>query len=189
MNVKLINYMQNPVDTMAFAVSKCYDSEPKSSVVQGCIKKKHDSVTEHSMYVFSIESVSRTFLAQITRHRHLQFTVESQRYTKQDTYILPPHLSDTVKDFMRESINKSFTCYESLLAIGVTKEDARFVLPEATEVKMVVSGNYRAWMRFCELRLDKHAQWEIRQFAQIVDQLIHEVTPLKSFTKLFDMED
>lgn len=181
MKVELVNYMPNPVETMALAVSKCYDTEPKESVVKGCIKRKHDSVTEHSVYVFNVTGVTRAFLAQITRHRHLSFTVESQRYTVQDSYVIPDHLPPEQKAYLESTIIRSFEGYKYLLSMGMAKEDARLALPEATEVKMVVSGNYRAWMKFCELRLDKHAQWEIRSFAKEVDRLIHEVTPLPMF--------
>jgi thymidylate synthase (FAD) len=181
MKVDLVNYMPNPVQTMALAVSKCYDTEPKESVVKGCIKRKHDSVCEHSMYVFEISGVSRAFLAQITRHRHLQFTVQSQRYSHATDYVIPEHLPLEQQAFLEASMIRAFNDYEYLLKMGVPKEDARFALPEGTAVKMVVSGNYRAWMKFCELRLDKHAQGEIRSFAKEVDRLIHEVTPLPMF--------
>lgn len=193
MKVELINYMQNPIETMATAVAKCYDSEPKESVVKGCIKKRHDSVTEHSMYVFEVLDVSRAFLAQVTRHRHLQFTVRSQRYTNESdfNYVTP----DSIKESRASYIYKKFmedcnSLYEALVnKYNIPKEDARFVLPNATEVKMVISGNYRTWMKFCELREDHHAQWEIRKFAFEVDRLIHEVTPLIPFKELFDYKE
>ena len=193
MKVELINYMQNPIETMATAVAKCYDSEPKESVVKGCIKKRHDSVTEHSMYVFEVSDVSRAFLAQVTRHRHLQFTVRSQRYTNESdfNYVTP----DSIKESRASYIYKKFmedcnSFYEALVNnYNIPKEDARFVLPNATEVKMVISGNYRAWMKFCELREDHHTQWEIRKFAFEVDRLIHEVTPLIPFKELFDYKE
>lgn len=185
MKVELINYMPDALTTMAQAISKCYDTEPKESVVQGCIKKRHDSVTEHSQYVFQISEVSRAFLAQVTRHRHLQFTVNSQRYSLQDTYVLPDNLTDEQRVIMKDSIESNFSTYRRLIALGLAKEDARFVLPEATETKMVISGNYRAWMKFCELREDPHAQWEIRKFAFEVDRLIHETINLKPFKQLF----
>ena len=189
MKVEMINYMPDCVSTMAKAVSKCYDTEPKNSVVQGCIQRRHDSVTEHSQFVFDVSEVSRAFLAQVTRHRHLQFTVESQRYTLSDTYVMPENLTDEQHRIMKDIIESSFQSYRRLVDIGVPKEDARFVLPEATETKMVISGNYRAWMKFCELRQDKHAQWEIRKFAFEVDRLIHSVVALKPFKELFGMEE
>ncbi len=198
MKVKLINYMPNMVETMAKAVSKCYDTKPKESVVKGCIKNKHTSVTEHSMYVFEVEGVSRAFLAQLTRHRHLQFTVRSQRYTNESgfNYIVPKSIKDKVfnintgKEYLVQGtfddmmyvINQYYT---AMLEAGIPKEDARFVLPNATEVKLVVSGNYRAWMEFCRLREDSHSQWEIKEFAFEVDKLIHEVTPLIPYNELF----
>lgn len=188
--VELINYMPDMVNTMAKAVSKCYDTTPKATVVKGCIKSKHTSVTEHSMYVFEVKEVSRAFLAQITRHRHLQFTVKSQRYTEENNfgYIIPKDIQSNelaLKEYIStmELIQES---YDKLIDIGIKKEDARNVLPNACHTEMVVSGNYRAWMDFCKLREDKHAQDEIRDFAFKVDNLIHEITPLVPFKELFD---
>ena len=190
LKVELINYMPNMVETMARAVSKCYDTEPKESVVKGCIKSKHTSVTEHSYYSFEVSGVSRSFLAQLTRHRHLSPTVESLRYTSKEnefTYVVPPSILNNHKSMIifLNSMNKAEETYNKLLERGIKKEDARFVLPIATEVKMVVSGNYRAWMDFCRLREDKHSQWEIREFAFEVDKLIHKVTPLTTYQEIF----
>ena len=190
MKVELINYMPNMVETMARAVSKCYDTEPKESVVKGCIKSKHTSVTEHSYYSFEVSGVSRSFLAQLTRHRHLSPTVESLRYTSKEnnfTYIVPPSILANEEAMMLflNCMRKEEETYNALLELNIKKEDARFVLPIATEVKLVISGNYRAWMDFCRLREDKHSQWEVREFAFEVDRLIHEVTPLTSYQELF----
>lgn len=190
MKIELINYMPDMINTMAKAVSKCYDTEPKETVVKGCIKSKHTSVTEHSMYCFEISEVSRAFLAQLTRHRHLQFTVRSQRYSDESDfdYVIPPSIKENKKAMCLfiDSIVNSRGKYKELIQLAIPKEDARYVLPNATEVKLIVSGNYRAWMEFCELREEKHAQWEIREFAFEIDRLIHEVTPLKPFNELFN---
>jgi thymidylate synthase (FAD) len=182
--------MPNMIETMATAVSKCYDTEPKESVVKGCIKSKHTSVTEHSMYCFEISGVSRAFLAQLTRHRHLQFTVRSQRYTSESNgdYVIPPSIlnNDTAFQLFLDTLFNTMETYDKLVTLNIPKEDARFILTNAMAVKLVVSGNYRAWMEFCELREEKHAQWEIKQFAFEVDKLIHEVTPLTPYKNLFN---
>jgi thymidylate synthase (FAD) len=190
MKVKLINYMPNMIDSMALAVSKCYDTIPKSTVVKGCIKSKHTSVTEHSMYVFEVKEVSRAFLAQITRHRHLQFTVRSQRYTEESNfdYIIPDSIANNPEansNYLKIMEDLQIS-YNRLIYLGIPKEDARNILPNACHTELVVSGNYRAWMDFCRLRQDKHAQDEIREFAFEIDKLIHEVTPLEPFNKLFE---
>lgn len=189
MQVKLINYTPNMVDTMATAVSKCYAKEPSKFIVQKCISSKHTSVTEHSYYSFEVSGVSRAFLAQLTRHRHLSFTVESQRYTNQSNcdFITPESIKnyEVAFDIYKHAIQNSLNCYDNLVKLGIPPEDARMILPNATETKLVVSGNYRSWMEFCEKRMDKKAQEEIREFAFNVDRLIHEVTPLKSFSLIF----
>jgi thymidylate synthase (FAD) len=142
------------------------------------------------MYTFEVKEVSRAFLAQITRHRHLSFTVRSQRYTQEGNFnfVVPKEIKEDenmLKEYnsTMELIQKS---YDKLIEMGAKKEDARNVLPNACHTEMVVCGNYRAWMDFCKLREDKHAQDEIREFAFKVDDLIHEVTPLVPFKELFN---
>jgi thymidylate synthase (FAD) len=62
--------------------------------------------------------------------------------------------------------------YERLIKEGVKKEDARFVLPEATTTELVVTGNFQAWIDFIKLRADKHAQWEIREVARTINNIL-----------------
>jgi thymidylate synthase (FAD) len=76
-------------------------------------------------------------------------------------------------------IYQNLKLYNYLLANGVRKEDARFVLPEATHTELLVTGNFQAWRDFIKLRANKHAQWEIRQVAvEINNQLAKQVPEL-----------
>lgn len=117
-----------------------------------------------------IEGVSRNFSHQIVRHRMLSFSQESQRYvsTKKGQWgaIVPKSIKDAgYAPEYNEHYEKSLDLYEKLLASGVNKEDARFVLPTGTETRMVVSGPIDGLNHFFEQRIDSAAQWEIRQVA------------------------
>ena len=84
MEVKLISWTKDPIGTVAKAASMCYKSEPSRNTVMGCVRSGHHSVLEHANYTFEITGVSRALLAQLTRHRHASYSVESQRYVKYD---------------------------------------------------------------------------------------------------------
>ena len=62
--------------------------------------------------------------------------------------------------------------YKHLLSRGVKKEDARFVLPEATTTELIVTGNFQAWIDFIKLRADTHAQWEVREVAKTINNIL-----------------
>ena len=80
MTVELLSSTENPIWTCAIAASMCYDSTPSYNTVKGCIKSGHHSVLEHASFTFRITGVSRSLLAQLTRHRLASFSVQSQRY-------------------------------------------------------------------------------------------------------------
>lgn len=78
---------------------------------------------------------------------------------------------------LSESYRVSQACYESGLAMGIPKEIARLSVPVARYSKMRASANLRNWLGFLALRMDQHAQWEIRQYANIVHQLLSVTFP------------
>jgi len=71
----------------------------------------------------------------------------------------------------------AYAVYEELLAAGVKKEDARFVLPEGSQTELVVTGNFQAWLDFIKLRADIHAQWEIRKVAKEINNQLSKEAP------------
>lgn len=155
----------------------CYgkdDYNPKR--VRRCIANGHTSVTEHVSATFRIEGISRSCLAQLTRHRMASFSVTSQRYCEiegDDWYVIPPSVIEAGEEvgFCAEA-EKAAKAYHRLLAKGVKKEDARFLLPEATKTNLVMTINARSLMNFLSLRLDKSAQWEIRELANEMVQAL-----------------
>ena len=166
----------------------------------------HESPVEHASLTFGIEGVSRALLAQITRHRIASFSVQSQRYvSKTDfSYIIPPEI-DAVPEAREEFIaamEEDARHYESLrqklmarhleanLAAGMNEaeakraaekkanEDARFVLPNACDTRIIMTMNVRSLHNFFRLRCCNRAQWGIRELALAMLKEVREVCPL-----------
>lgn len=196
---KLIRFTENPEGTIALASKLCYSPLDMDELIGGIEGKNnakfirmlknmnHLSPFEHASFTFSIEGVSRAFLAQITRHRIASFSVRSQRYVGMSdfNYIVPPAIADlgdsAYDEYVRqmETMAGWYSEWQKKLGDGGEKanEDARFVLPNACETKMVVTMNARELMHFFELRCCNRAQWEIRDVAwQMLSQVL-EVAP------------
>lgn len=157
------------------------------------VKSKHLSTTEHVNFVFAVEGVSRALLSQITRHRQLSFSVQSQRYNKFSSesrsggfdYVMPEKVRETYSetdytaydDFI-EFMDLTQKYYDKLIAKGVPQEDARSILPNAATCNLVTSGNLRAWLEFYSKRKKGNgAQAEIAEFAEHIKNAIIEVEP------------
>ena len=133
---------------------------------------------------FLIEGISRAASHQLVRHRLASFGQESQRYVSMDKGgwkpIIPPAIQrdpDLARK-MQNAWNMLEGVYNEFRKAGIRKEDARFLLPNAAETRMVVSMPLHAWSHFCWLRaVDKAAQWEIRAVGQSILQLLHTVAP------------
>lgn len=165
----------------------------------------HESPIEHASFTFAIEGVSRALLAQITRHRIASYSVQSQRYVaeKNFEYVLPPEIEKDEKakeifldsmtraheDYLKISDILSEKYYAEFLAEGSDEkeakrkaqkkaiEDARFVLPNACDTKMVATFNARSLQNFFRHRCCNRAQWEIRELATEMLKLVKEVAP------------
>lgn len=171
MNVDIISTScGNPLETVGRIAGTSYGrTDPKVSRAVNCWRAGHLSVFEHVSATFAIEGISRACSHQLVRHRLASFCQRSQRYTRLeggDWYVVPPSIvgSDSEQAY-RGYMAYSRTRYESLIADGLKPEDARFVLPEACKTDIAVTMNARELMSFCALRLDAHAQWEIRDLA------------------------
>lgn len=140
----------------------------------------HFGVFEHKSPAFFIEGLSRVAMAQLTRHRHLSFDVQSQRYVnfEEKEPVVPPTFVDT--PWERELLNhwrRSIGLYRNAILDDIPKEDARFFLPQATPVNMTMSGNNRAFMHMMDLRKNKKAQWEAQKFAKKVARELEDFAP------------
>lgn len=153
----------------------------------------HFSVLEHASASFHVEGVSRALLLELERHRFLSFSVESQRYV--DTAkshpepVIPPAIREAVDGEMREMVQEhyysSVSAYEvlvdKLMAKGYdrksAREAARSVLPNATPVDFIVTGNLRAWRDMLSKRFHLGADREIREFASIILDHLRNIAP------------
>lgn len=196
--VKLIRYTADPEATVALAAKLCYSDRELDDLTDNILAKDnsafitrlmdmgHHSPVEHASFTFAIEGVSRAFLAQITRHRIASFSVRSQRYVSEDAfnYVIPPAIEalgaaavarfagqmDTIMDWYRD--------WQGALGRGEkSNEDARFILPNACETKMIVTMNARELMHFFSLRCCNRAQWEIRSVAWLMLGEVIKVAP------------
>lgn len=162
---------------VAYAISKCYRVKPNDRAIRRCYERGHTSVFEHIAFTFDIKGVSRVCLAQLTRHRMASYTVESQRYVnygKKDLdYVVPAE-----EELFRKTYQYCFDVYNFLIQEGYKPEDARFVLPQAVETNLVMTINARSLFNFFEQRLNKAAQWEIRELAREMLELVCKVAPV-----------
>lgn len=196
---ELLAYTPDPEKTVALAAKLCYsdadiavlksgvDARDVSGYIRMLVRLGHLSPIEHASFTFGIEGVSRALLAQITRHRIASFSVKSQRYVGIDEtfhYIIPPAIrelgEESVAEYERqmETMTDWYKEWQSKLGVGEkSNEDARFVLPNASETKMVVTMNARELIHFFALRCCNRAQWEIRDIAWQMLRLVTEVAP------------
>lgn len=179
MKVNILDMSEDPIKCINLMARNCYNSRDKFTkdngigFIKGIIKRGHDSMLEAAHIIFDIQGVSRSLLAQATRHRiGVTFAVQSQRYVNQESqeYVTPETLkyenNKTTNAIYENAIQMCKATYKELITLGVPKEDARYILPEATTTNICISFNFRALRHFLELRLDKHAQKEIRTLCQ-----------------------
>ena len=157
-----------------------------SSIVHG---HGHLASLRFAYATIHIEGISVACQNQMVRSKHLDFMVQSKRYVSADKgefqFIMPEGLDDIEELTMKETWETLLETYKALLKIGVKKEDARAILPANTSTKMNVTGNLQAWWSFFELRLNSHAQREIRNVAIDVYGLLRKAYPLVFTEELF----
>ncbi|EAX46654.1 thymidylate synthase, flavin-dependent [Thermosinus carboxydivorans Nor1] len=194
MKVKLINHTPEPERAVAMAARLCYSpvgaaqlaetmsDEQIQRLVAKIISLGHLSTLEHVTFTFAIEGVSRVLTHQLVRHRIASYSQQSQRYVKEHDfeYILPPTISanPAAKEKFAALMETIRGVYDELVALGVHQEDARYVLPNATETKIVVTMNARSLLHFFQLRCCSRAQWEIRRLAEAMLAEVRQVAPL-----------
>ncbi|WP_030855259.1 FAD-dependent thymidylate synthase, partial [Streptomyces sp. NRRL S-475] len=156
--------------------------------LRNIIGQGHFSVLEHASVTFLVQGVSRALLTELTRHRHLSFSVVSQRYVsyEESQPIIPPALRGTQGEaLLRSAYNYAVGRYASLVrelrASGLSRkkarEAARSVLPNAAPVDMVVTGNLRAWRDVLGKRWHVAADAEIQEFAGRVLESLRVMAP------------
>ena len=152
------------------------------SVLSTIMESGHFSTLEHASYTFAVDGVSRALTHQLVRHRIASFNQQSQRYVKytEGLSVVKPETVAANPETERvfdEAIDAALSAYAKLLDAGVPAEDARYLLPNAAETKIVITMNVRELLHFFGLRCCNRAQWEIRAMADRMLELAKPTAP------------
>jgi thymidylate synthase (FAD) len=173
-----------PEELLEHAGRVCYRSEKRggaANFLQARIREGHESIIEHASATFEISGISRACSHQLVRHRIASYSQESQRYVdlSDPNLVVPPGVAQS-PEAMRiwdDLTGRMKRAYRDLRELGARKEDARFLLPNATATRIVVTMNFRELRHFFRIRCDRAAQWEIRALAQEILRLTYQVAP------------
>ena len=187
MKVRLIAVTPDSERVIEDAGRTCYQScakggpECRRAFIEKIIRSGHHSVLEHAYAAFRITGVSRSFSHQLVRHRLCAFSQQSQRRVNQAdfSFIEPPAIAQhpEAHRVFRAAMAGARAAYRQLRSLGIPNEDARFVLPNATQTEIVVSANFREFRHILSLRCDGKAQWEIRTAALRMLAILKRVAP------------
>lgn len=176
------------------------NSAKTRSFIRKQASRGHWGIWEHPTITFTVKGMSRVTMAQLTRHRHMSFDIQSMRYVDFDDpdYAMPESLTnpdhatrseglvwEDVPDSERENARHVYEkalqnctiAYETMLELGVPAEDARYALPLATQVNVTMSGNARTMLHVLNLRQRGNAQWEIRNLSEALVAELEEWIP------------
>lgn len=194
MMVKLVRHTPEPERTVAMSARLCYSpigaaqleekisDEQAASLVRKLVSMGHLSTLEHVTFTFAIEGVSRVLTHQLVRHRIASYSQQSQRYVKEHDFetIVPASIAS--KPEAKAKFDKLMTeiqaMYDEFIALDIPAEDARYILPNATETKIVCTFNARSLLNFFSLRCCTRAQWEIRALANEMLRQCQAVAPV-----------
>lgn len=194
MQVKLVRHTPEPERTVAMSARLCYSAigaaqledrisdEQAAKLVRKLVSMGHTSTLEHVTFTFAIEGVSRVLTHQLVRHRIASYSQQSQRYVKENNFetIMPasiaarPDAKAKFENLMAEIQN----LYNEFTEKGIKAEDARYILPNATETKILCTFNARSLLNFFSLRCCARAQWEIRALAEEMLRQCKAVAPV-----------
>ncbi len=203
LKVILLRHTPNPEETIALAAKLCYspsgiealkeriEAKDQKTFVERLMKMGHMSPIEHASFTFAIEGISRACSHQLVRHRLASYSQQSQRYVSEDAgfdYIIPPSIKDDpqLRAAFEHCMEQAQETYRQVAGKlnerGITGEaanqDARFVLPNAAETKIIVTMNARELLHFFRQRCCNRAQWEIRAMADEMLRLVKAAAPV-----------
>ncbi|HOK56819.1 MAG TPA: FAD-dependent thymidylate synthase [bacterium] len=204
MEVKLIEMSSNPEEIIYSAARQCYSEKDAYDIfvkakniekkkiekfIDEIVKSGHESVLEHVKFTFAISGISRALTHQLVRHRVASYSQQSQRYVNMENfkYIVPPSIKkdeilseifEETMEFIKNSYKKLIERYKEIGMVGEeANQDARYILPNSAETKIVVTMNCRELLHFFKVRCCSRAQWEIRQLAYKILEICKEKLP------------
>jgi thymidylate synthase (FAD) len=203
LKVALLQFTPSPERAVASAGRLCYapvsaaelktamSDDDVARLVRGLVRSGHMSALEHASFTFAVDGISRACSHQLVRHRVASYSQQSQRYVRFSSdggFVIPPKIASSpeARAVFLEAIDNARQAYERLVELGLAEgrkgesvyEDARFVLPNAAETKIVVTMNARELRHFFTLRCCRRAQWEINRLAWTMRHLVSGVAPL-----------
>jgi thymidylate synthase (FAD) len=201
LNVVLLRHTPEPEEVVAMAAKLCYSpagmdelrekisSGDQAGFVDKLTAVGHLSPFEHVSFSFGIEGISRACSHQLVRHRVASYSQQSQRYVREERfdYVIPPSIRQDpalAAEFEKcmAAAQANYTGVlkrlEELGCMGEAgRQDARYLLPNATETKIVVTMNARELLHFFRVRTCNRAQWEIREMAERMLALVKKTAP------------
>ena len=170
-NVKFIQATSNPMEILKIAAGQCYQKEANDKVIEHIVEAGHLSVLEHCYATFEV-TCSLAVLLQLTRHRHLSFTVQSSRGSELTGFY------ECGNEYVDNLNEIAMACYHKVSQVkSAPQEVLQYMLPKAVEYKMVITGNFRAWFEYLPKRLCKRASKEHRDLAMHILQILHLICP------------
>ncbi len=202
LKVVLLEHTPNPENVVAMAAKLCYSpsdveglrgkilAKDQKAFVEKLVSVGHMSPIEHVSFTFGIEGISRACSHQLVRHRVASYSQQSQRYVRETEfdYVIPPTIKNDRKltaafhKYMKQAQKAYDEMISGLGEQGITGEnasqDARFLLPNAAETKIVVTMNARELLHFFRVRCCNRAQWEIREMAALMLREARKAAPV-----------
>lgn len=203
LKVILLKHTPDPEAVVAMAAKLCYSPsdieglqekisrKDQKNFVERLVNMGHMSPVEHVSFTFAIEGISRACSHQLVRHRVASYSQQSQRYVSESAgfdYVIPPSIAEDdglrseFEHFMADAQKAYNRLIERLNERGLKGEaanqDARFVLPNAAETKIIVTMNARELLHFFRVRCCNRAQWEIRAMAELMLEQAKKAAPV-----------
>lgn len=187
MNVELVAFTPSPEAVCDLGARVCvsYDMpEPDEGLraLDHALASGHESVLEHASFTFAIEGISRACSHQLVRHRMASYSQQSQRYVNMEDfdYVMPESIKNDKSarrayEIFMKHVQRQYDWFVNVY--NIPREDARYLLPNACKTNIVVTMNARELRHFFSLRLCERAQWEIKELAEKMLDLVKEVAP------------
>jgi thymidylate synthase (FAD) len=202
LQLTLLQHTPDPDRAVAVAGRLCYapvsaadlkqemSDEDVAKLVRILVRSGHHSALEHASFTFAVDGVSRACTHQLVRHRVASYNQQSQRYVRfgeADSFIVPPSIATDpqARQVFLTAMEQARVAYDRLVDLGLAdgrskesvQEDARFVLPNAAETKIVVTMNTRELRHFFQVRCCRRAQWEINALAWRMRGVVRALSP------------
>ena len=203
MKVILLKHTHEPEAIVAMAAKLCYSPadvedlnkkvtrEDQRKFVERLMKMGHMSPVEHTSFTFAVEGISRACSHQLVRHRLASYSQQSQRYVSEADgfeYVIPPSIkaNQNLLSVFIQTMENAQAAYNHLcnklnelgLEGEAANQDARFVLPNAAETKIMITMNARELLHFFRVRCCNRAQWEIRCLAEQMLKKVKKAAPV-----------